>query len=116
MLTQTQQLDIAEAAHQMAYEAFFEIEQGQEPDYTRADLERLAMAALLTHAPASPVVAGNLQAEAIWRYNFYAGWRHAELVGYGLDDLQIDLPARETGALMLFMPGNDTPAQREELR
>lgn len=94
--SKTELEDIARAAHNLAYDAFQALPEDAEPDYTRVDLERVAMEELKASALYAPAVLGQAEAEVIWTYNYYRGWRFGESDAYDFEQPTIDIGEEES--------------------
>lgn len=72
---------LAAFAHELAQDDYNALPDGQEPDYSKAELynvalDKLAASTLFAHLADAP------QARAVWATNYYRGWRRAEAAGY----------------------------------
>jgi hypothetical protein len=81
---------LAAFAHRLGYEDLLDYEEGQEPDYTRAELERLAQEKLAASALFGSQV-NNPDARSVWATNYIRGWRFGESDGYNFEEPTVDI-------------------------
>jgi hypothetical protein len=85
---------LAEYAHDAGYSAYHDAPEGQEPDYSRADLERVALDKLAASALYA-IHADDQDARIVWAENYYRGWRFGESDAYRYGESTIDLEGVE---------------------
>lgn len=85
---------LAEYAHDLGYNDYHDAPEGEEPDYSRAELERVALDKLAATALFA-IHADDSDARAVWAENYYRGWRFGESDAYRYEHPTIELDGVE---------------------